>query len=1034
MRFMGRNADKITLKTADDVLQSGEWNLSQRTEELLGIETKKAKVGRKEKKKAAAKEVAKEEEIQEHSLDEGNMDPGSIMGPEKVASQRQQELAGRKPTTRGAMSVWPNVERENRSHTDLLNAGVYQPTRYRPGIPERKTSTNAVHNYYDPARQPTYVSQQTSASAVRDMGLRKGAPMMHETTSDPALGKRLPLKSAMKKRRPEELLRVRTNSNEKPERKPKRLDLSQLFPPSRSQTANLLSPNKLSHSPSALTDASDIFATETVHTRVKRPAANARFETLKTVRMYSSESVTAARTKVFEPDIFDQAKTNVRRPPKGIQNWFDGFDISSDDDAETETEAQVATPTHELPADEPPLAYFKLKPDSEQPQLNRKASKDPVEDNLLAIEHAKERMHERMRMVGQRKGSVDSSTIVSVISSEAPSRKAISRIATSRLASESVLSLSESSEDNQVDMPRIRESVSENDIVAANEVHIIKPVATPRKLQSKRSLPRESFPRQSSSTMQTSGSIPIRLTDSIPVPPIPMPPTPTATQRNTQTSYNDPTLQALRKLNGESVSSPPRSRRTTKTSAPDYAESAATGESAGSLPMDPSHFMAVTEEEALLLEMMRRKRAMMAKNSFTEGYQLALKREQEHLAKRRESAQQTALKILRQKEDRVKSQRNSRVVEVADLNSGGLNEWQRRKYSAIRKEDVDKALKLERFLSSAETPTVDAFPEPPTHDASSDGNSRRTPQKFQLLLPDTYSPTPSRTLEVEQPVSAGGSSPLPEEEDIEDHHHRVRAFLASNNAAEGASMFPTPPTSRSRTDLRREKRVSVVSPSPVAEEDSRPSVPKRSPRRPSLSPRTTDTSIQTNATAQGERYPSRQEHVNKYRDMEQRGTPTQQDDSPQDQPYFITHNLDFAPLDFPPCSRAPATTTSPSLSASRASPLTPSFVSVPTPSSDHLTVEERYLSSDNERSARTRGAYTPDTDLNSLLSTSVPTPKSTKKHAGNTKSSATARLNVVGGARNSVASSLTSAGEDVLAAWSALGGGSEAAAVRRRIY
>ncbi|KAK4543010.1 hypothetical protein LTR36_006008 [Oleoguttula mirabilis] len=1015
-RFRGRTAsDKplLAATTADDVLQLGAVGVPFKAEAFLGT---KSKLGRKKVDKKA-----RQQETFQHTPNVEHKSMGTLLRAQEALLDTQQSLLDRMPSsthTRPRLQMWPNTETyaetHNRSANDLFHHDIYQPSQ-RPGIPPRRTSNNAVHDFYDPSRQPLYVSQQTSASAVRDMALHKGSPMIHETASDPALAKR-PLKSALKKaqdpsRRPA-LLEVRTNSSDT--KKSKRLDLSHFFPQPRAHTnQHLLSPNKLSRSPSPLTDTSEFFPQDTIQVQLKRPAANARLETHKSVKPTSADPDCSTRVKVFESDIFDQAKTNVRRPPKGIKNWFDGFDISSDEDEKVpEPEPQ------ELPANEALPSVFSpwvVKPDSEQPQFHRKASIDPVEDNLLAIEAAKERMQERMRMATKRKGSVSSATIASVVSSEALGKKPPSRLSTSRLANESVLSLSDSSGDERARLSTIRASVDDYSAMFHDTapMHVEKPTAAPRKLQSKRSVPQDSFPRQSTSTVQTtqtSASIPIRLADSIPLP-VSIPLSPPA-KGDEQYTFKNGAAQALRKLEGQrdSAGQPPQSRPTTKASAQDF-ESNATGETVSSMPTDASHMMAVTEEEMILLEMMRNKRAAMQKNSFTEGYQLALKREQEHLARRREGAQQTALNILRQKEERDKSQRGSRIAE----RPAEPDERVRRRYSAIKKEDVDKALKLQRFLAAAETPLEDAFPEPPT---GTPVEEKRPPQKFELLLPDTYSPIRMGNCGGSSPISPGGSSPLPEEEDIEDHHHRVRQFLASSSASAEQTLFPTPPSAKSKTSSRRDTRRGFLSPSPVEEEAPLvPDVPERSPHRP-FSPSERE---ERRSSISGRRL-SCQIDIDQLLPRASALPAPLRQAAHNLQPYHLEPNLEFPPLDFP--SRL--TGASPSLSTSRASPLSPTFTT-PAPS-DRQTVEGASSSDNDQRSARSR-AYTPDTDVTSL---SAPTPRkrtaAKKQMPPKLDRILTNTLNI----RGSTAS-ITSAGEDVLAAWAELGGGTEALASRRRV-
>jgi hypothetical protein len=57
--------------------------------------------------------------------------------------------------------------------------------------------------------------------------------------------------------------------------------------------------------------------------------------------------------KELEGDVFDP-KTNVRRPPKGIQNWFDAY-LSEDDEDEEDVEDnddEGVPVSFELPADD----------------------------------------------------------------------------------------------------------------------------------------------------------------------------------------------------------------------------------------------------------------------------------------------------------------------------------------------------------------------------------------------------------------------------------------------------------------------------------------------------------------------------------------------------------------------------------------------------------------------------------------------------------------------------------------------------------
>ncbi|KAK1820529.1 hypothetical protein LTR12_005117, partial [Friedmanniomyces endolithicus] len=871
MRFTSRTT--TTTSTPDHAEQFGGGGTaaepSQKAELFFGARTT---LGRKKNITGGApweSDGRQQQQQQQQRENRGPVPWAQDHGRELSQSPLEEDM----PDRRAKLNVWPNLERDNRSTPDVSHGRPYPPMR--PGIPPRRTSSNAVSDYYNPSKQPYYVSQQTSDSAVRDMGLRKPPPMtIHETASDPALARR-PLKSALKKHFQPEMKRQASDTSQRlgtssSDKKPTRLNLSHFLP--RSQSRNLLSPNTLSRSPSALTDNSDYSPRETVHVQLKRPTANAPFTTHKSVKQPPVDSSPTTRAKVFEPDIYDQAKTHVRRPPKGIQNWFDGVDISTDEESETETETkkQRSPDPHELDANDlsSDFSPWHIKSDGEQPRLDRKGSRDPAEDNLLAIQHAKERIQERMRLVGQRKGSIDTVTIASAVSSEVPDRKrgGGSRLALVELASQSVLSLSESSGDEGASTPDARAHIDDASLLAmASNAPSEHP---PQRLQSKRSIPSESVPRQSTSTVQTSGSIPIRLTDSIPLPAsAPPPPEPKRASRTTTTAHSDPTAQALRKLTGQATPRSSRSRRSTAAPKPSVLAdspdetlgSPGAGTTTSTAPSDPSHLMAVSEEEMILLEMMRNKRAAMQSSSFAEGYQLALKREQELMVKRRESAQQTALKILRLREEgggtgntssisKLRSQRGSKALTaVGDDGSGAVEDgrWRkkyeqrgsktvtaprddgseavvdgegyRRKYSALRKEEVDGALKLEKFLADAgaKTPTAEDFPEapgfgvePPVHnvkrpagieDRGAGLRPLRATREVELLMPRVYDPSPSSPI---SPYEGAGSSPAPGEEDIETQHDQVRQFLAGtlgggmsgSGWAAGEGGFPRPPS------------------------------------------------------------------------------------------------------------------------------------------------------------------------------------------------------------------------------------------------
>ncbi|KAF2770544.1 hypothetical protein EJ03DRAFT_373655 [Teratosphaeria nubilosa] len=741
--------------------------------------------------------------------------------------------------------------------------------------------------YYNPAKEPLSVSQQTSASAVRDMGLRKSLshwklyarsdPMLASTTS-----LKKPLKSAMKKSptpgsrdgSPQDdvsLSRVKTSGSE---RKPRRLDLSQFFPQQRgSGGRSLHSLDKRARSPSEATDASESLYQHRQYSR--RPTVDsAGSDSRQRAVSPAAASMVTSRTKVFDDHILDPTKKNVRRPPKGIQNWFDGFEISSDEDEHVppSTTLEEAPPTlQELPAEEKqvhggdekqvhggqPLpstfSPWQTKPTHHQPRLS-----------------ATSKTHQPERSISS-KGSSNSEKVrmLAIAEQHAVARQPPSRLASSRLTTESVLSLSDSDGDENSDelRPTIRDSVDDASIIIGSaskiDVHRI-PVSPPRQLHSyQRATPSVLARTESASTVQTSGSIPIRLTNSE-LPSIPYTHSPLTSPPISNLEEGNSNDRTLRRLEGRSDSvsqaTPSVYSRAASKAPTDFETAYTRGTSSGdveslhsgrteasSAMTEGAHLMQVTEDEMQLLEMIRKRRATKAKDSFTEGYQLALKKEHEALIRRRQSAQQTALQLLSMREEKLRSRegRSGRRESSNTTNSSNaFAHHLRTKYNLLKEEEVDQTLKLQRFLAATgeettmtetvlETPLADKFPEPPSRKASydtlrdsyrpMDGRLSRSrlhssqPQQFELLLPDTYSPVSERAAPAivkirghrsrrslsEPPanfvtVNGRGHSAAPDEEE-DDRCDALRQCLASSQSV---SEQRSPMSPKKHSDVR----------------------------------------------------------------------------------------------------------------------------------------------------------------------------------------------------------------------------------------
>jgi len=104
-------------------------------------------------------------------------------------------------------------------------------------------SSTTLQPYYDPARSPLAVSQQTSASSVRDMALRKGMPIVSSPLAQDASQPVSPVDVG-----PE----VNQDTAEPARRRPPHIDLSSLFPNPIPIDPPLNSPHLITRSPARM--------------------------------------------------------------------------------------------------------------------------------------------------------------------------------------------------------------------------------------------------------------------------------------------------------------------------------------------------------------------------------------------------------------------------------------------------------------------------------------------------------------------------------------------------------------------------------------------------------------------------------------------------------------------------------------------------------------------------------------------------------------------------------------------------------------
>ncbi|KAH0562397.1 hypothetical protein GP486_002907 [Trichoglossum hirsutum] len=125
-------------------------------------------------------------------------------------------------------------------------------------------SPPAFKPFYNPSAVPLLVSQQTSASSSRDLGLRK---KHHGGAKTQEFDPTSPSPSVTSFRLPEEGLLSGSKFYRK---RPPQLDLSLLFPKPQPSTRGLLSPDKLVHSPVQLSPASETSPSKDVRDDARR--------------------------------------------------------------------------------------------------------------------------------------------------------------------------------------------------------------------------------------------------------------------------------------------------------------------------------------------------------------------------------------------------------------------------------------------------------------------------------------------------------------------------------------------------------------------------------------------------------------------------------------------------------------------------------------------------------------------------------------------------------------------------------------------
>ncbi|KAL8949265.1 MAG: hypothetical protein Q9222_004604, partial [Ikaeria aurantiellina] len=448
-------------------------------------------------------------------------------------------------------------------------------------------SSSTLRSYYDPARSPLSISQQTSASSARDMALRKGYPPISSPLSHDASNEISPAAveddSAL-------------NTNAPPEKRPIQTDLSDLLPSPPNTAGPMLLSQEVSKSPTQLSISSN-----SQPASAGRPSWWKRKKAKESAQAKSSNQ-TSGGPRLDELTLgMESVKTNVKKPKAGTHNWFDA--VHEDSSPYSHTEDPDADEMHRQ-------FWNKRLNDLQQDTKHVQSSstdaqgggnRDELADdgdlyhsdfvkttNISAPQDSQStKSHHYMTYAGQQRRRSRSMTDMK-----------------GDLSNQSFLELSSSSDDesdNYSTQPqnyrrhRIRDSIDQNGIgddVQVGSAERIKPIK-PKPVVS-------TSPRRSKRESEV-------------IPPVPrIPERPQLQQRISSMKWRDSIdnnkTASTSSSGGNSIASQAPSWRPTNS------------DQQIKRPGHGSKLMAVTVEEGELLEAMRKKRANLRQDAFAEGY------------------------------------------------------------------------------------------------------------------------------------------------------------------------------------------------------------------------------------------------------------------------------------------------------------------------------------------------------------------------------------------------------------------------------
>lgn len=472
----------------------------------------------------------------------------------------------------------------------------------------QQESSSTLKSYYDPTKAPMAISQQTSDSAVRDMALRKGKPPIIRTI--PKTYANAPISNALGESSPDETEQAEPTSRQ---RKPARLDFSRLFRKSGLSSLHLLSPTKYVESPTSLSATTEYLPTKyasSVRSKTSAPSITPSFRSGSKLSKMHSEDVKRPNTNeqkvTHNRDEVGVFKSNVRRPPRGIQHWFDGL-LEEEDEDDFEEEATVLPRVHTQTR----LRDFEVDSKLDGPVL--KPFTQTLAPQRLPLGARHQLSPHPIAEGDDRPTSSSQRHSLNSHQSGNTSRSRSSKLANTNLQESSMISSSSDDEigadEGEIHFPRVRDSIALSELgdtilIGKAQAFEVKPRSKPvGDLNSERR-----------------GSVSSSVLSNV-----------TASSKPSSAGSGaylavPPQFQVKKTRHTRHPSSIPEDEEEKRKSS-SSATARSNSQSAKSFQSEGHKLMAVTAEEEVLLEMMRRKRAAMAKHSFAEGYRTALQQE-----------------------------------------------------------------------------------------------------------------------------------------------------------------------------------------------------------------------------------------------------------------------------------------------------------------------------------------------------------------------------------------------------------------------